>query len=337
MKRYKIYSKTMRLLGLSNDQMYTLNNKSYRLLINRTACIYLFLSLVSNVLPKIPNSFEGNGVFSTNTNNVLFDSNIKNKRDLGNIENSIALVFKGLEPITYDSMIPPSLGDNWSLKSTYIEDIYQFINKESLSMDGFIKLLDSMTSDNGPFGKLYEDNKSAIDALLVENKSYEVKFLIVMARDSYTYDNLDYMCAGITGESTGGGHCYDDAYAVASTLINRSHTLWYVNNYGHDFYNIFTAPGQYEIELSGNYLKYLGAIHLEGYQAAVDAFYTRQSIHKWLQFRARWVELDCTYETFVEGGNKYIDKMEDYEYVPYPGEEVSLSDVKTFVFSMNNN
>ncbi len=113
-----------------------------------------------------------------------------------------------------------------------------------------------------------------------------MKFLIVLARDGYIYDQLDYMCARIVGESTDDGHCYDDAYAVASTLINRSHILWYVNNYGHNFYNIFTTLGQYEIEVSGNYLKFLGAIDLEGYLAAIDAFYTRKYTHKWLQFRA---------------------------------------------------
>ncbi len=93
------------------------------------------------------------------------------------------------------------------------------------------------------------------------------------------------------------------------------------------------APGQYEIEVSGNYLKYLGAIDLEGYHAAIDAFYTRESMHDYLQFRADWVDLNCHYETFAPGGNKFLDKMKEYEYVPYPDEVVEIEDVKTYVLN----
>ncbi len=303
--KINIKSESFCLDANSQKTINTISRDNRRVVINRVACFSLFFSLIGNSLSTIPSRhLEENNPVPISTSNIVVETSEPN------------IIIEEKKDLTYD--------------------IYKFIDKEGLSFDGFIKLLDSMTLDSGPFGKLYSDRESAIEALLNEDKSSEVKFLIIMARDGNTYDELDYMCAGITGEATGDGNCYDDAYAVASTLINRSHSAWYVNNYGQNFYTLFKAPGQYEIEISGNYLKYLGAIELPGYQAAIDALYTRESIHKWIQFRAHWVELNCTYEVFVTGGNKFLDKMKESDYVPYPDETVELSDVKKFLLSSIN-
>lgn len=344
MATYKVYKNTSSLY-LESNSIETLNTipiHKWRLGISKALCVSFFFSLFMNSLPSSCLGFlrEDN---SSDSSNVLEDDK-KNDQNMLIFNEHLEMTFNQSNAIAPSSSLadeeipsPSSRVMEFSLKTEKsIEDIYNFMESEYLSIDGLKNLLDSMISTNGPFGSLYSDYNEALTALLRENKSYEVKFLIVMARDGYTYEQLDYMCAGIVGESTGDGNCYDDAYAVASTLINRSHTAWYVNQYGHNFYSIFKAPGQYEIEVSGNYLKYLGAIDLVGYHAAIDALYSRNSIHKWLQFRAKWVELNCTYETFTTGGNKFIDKMEDYEYVPYPEEEIKLEDVKVFVYHKIN-
>lgn len=340
MVKYKIYSKTMKLLGLEDSREITLmsiSNSAYKYFIYKATCISFFLSLINNSMPLVSfEQFEN----SSSLNSVSVNRDSENVTSTPNLENELRLTLKDSSLSTsfseasfFLSKEPLRENSSENLEDYYIRDICAFINNENLSMDGFANLLDMMTSSDGPFGKLYSDKKSAVDALTRENKSYLVKFLIIMVRDGYTYEQLDYMFAGIVGEATGGGHCYADAYAVASTLINRSHTLWYVNQYGHNFYSIFTAPGQYEIEVSGNYLKYLGAIDLEGYHAAIDAFYTRESMHSYLQFRANWVDLNCHYETFATGGNKFLDKMKESQYVAYPEEEVSENAVKIYVLN----
>lgn len=310
MSEYKICSRSISLLSSKdNEGLSTIIKNKQRLMINKAVCLSLFCSLIGNSLPENPFEFlKKDNSISNDTSNVLIYSNAKTEE------------------------VNDTPKEN-EIDIEYINKVYTFLDKESLSIDSFIKLLDSMTLEDGPFGRLYPNRESAIQALLNKYKSCKVKFLIIMARDGYTYEELDYMCAGIVGEATGDGHCYDDAYAVASTLVNRSHTLWYVNNYGHNFYNIFTAPGQYEIKLSGNYLKFLDRIDLEGYQAAVEALYTRESMHPYLQFRGNWVKLDCHYETFAPRGNKFIDKMKESDYVPYPEEKVELIYVKTLVLA----
>jgi len=280
-------------------------------------------------LPPL-SKLRGNSSFNS-TSNVLLDANGETIKS-SDCEIGLQVIDVFSKITNRERIMPEGINKQEIVKDAEIfKNIYEFMDREHLSIESLQNLLNSMVSVNGPFGQLYSDYRNALQALLRENKSYEIKFLIIMARDGYTYEQLDYMCAGITGESVGGGHCYDDAYAVASTLVNRSHSAWYVNQYGHNFYSIFKAPGQYEIEISGNYLKFLGDIHLEGYRAAIDALYTREASHSWIQFRADWVELNCQYETFAPGGNKFIDKMDSSEYVPYPDEEIELEDVKVFL------
>ncbi len=340
MRKLKLYSKTRSIL-FPSENIITLENMTmsrYKLAINKAACISLFLSLIGNSLSstffmhssEMDNSL-GNLQEELNDRRAVSIINDKNVLEeymkKWNIETSFRDSGRGFYSVGFQK-----LGGS-TLTEEDVDRIYEFMIQENLSLTSFSQLLDMMTSPTGPFGKISFNKKSALTDLMRENKSYFVKFLIIMARDGYTYEQLDYMFAGIVGEATGSGQCYDDAYAVASTLINRSHTLWYVNRYGHNFYDIFMAPGQYEIEVSGNYLKYLGAIDLEGYHAAIDAFYTRESMHDYLQFRADWVDLNCHYETFAPGGNKFLDKMKEYEYVPYPDEVVEIEDVKTYVLN----
>lgn len=216
-----------------------------------------------------------------------------------------------------------------------IEKIYSFMEYNHLTLDSFMSLIELMISEECPFGAMYTTAKDAMKALLEDELSYEIKFLVIMIREGNTYAEIDKMCAGVCGEAFGSGANYEDAYAVASSIINRTHKDSYVNKYGQRLYDQFCAPGQYEVEISGNYKKFLGQIDLEGYHAALDAFYTRESMHSYIEFRANWVQLS-NYEMFVPGGNKFIAKMKDSQYVPYPDEEISLDDVKVLVLENAN-
>lgn len=216
-----------------------------------------------------------------------------------------------------------------------IEKIYDFMDYNHLSLDSFMSLVELMTSEECPFGLMYNSSVDAMKALIEDELSYEIKFLVIMIREGNTYEEVDKMCAGVCGEAFGSGSNYEDAYAVASSIINRTHKDSYVNKYGQRLYDQFCAPGQYEVEISGNYKKFLGQIDLEGYHAALDAFYTRESMHSYIEFRANWVELSH-YEMFVPGGNKFIAKMKDSQYVPYPDEELSMDDVKVLVLENAN-
>lgn len=216
-----------------------------------------------------------------------------------------------------------------------IEKIYSFMEFNHLNIESFMSLIELMTSEECPFGAMYMSMKDAMKALIEDELSYEIKFLVIMIREGNTYEELDKMCAGVCGEAFGSGSNYDDAYAVASSIINRTHKDSYVNKYGQRLYDQFCAPGQYEVEISGNYKKFLGQMDLEGYHAAIDAFYTRESMHSYIEFRANWVQLS-SYEMFVPGGNKFIAKMKDSQYVPYPDEEISMDDVKVLVLENTN-
>lgn len=249
--------------------------------------------------------------------NQLFGvSNSKDKNlDIYNVESSLPVESEEVEPTL-------EVDEGPSEEDIYREAIYNFLVKEEMTLEQFSNLLTSMTKDNCPFETNWITEKDAfLDICFRDNRTPEDMFLIIMAKEGCTYDELDYICAGCVGEAKGDGECYVDAYAVASTLLNRKHDSVYVNNHGNTLYGQFTAPGQYEVAYSGMYLDYLGRIDLIGYQAILEAFYTGESMHDYLEFRGSWVDVPYKYEQFVTNGNKYLVKMkesrilEDEEFV----------------------
>lgn len=216
----------------------------------------------------------------------------------------------------------------------YREAIYNFLVKEELTLDQFSTLLTSMVKGNSPFSFEYQNELEVfLDLCFREERTYEEKMLITMIRDGILYDELDAVCAGCVSEAFGSGECYDDAYAVASTIINRTHDASYVANYGTNPYNQFVAPRQFSVYKSKDYLNYLGCIDLPGYQGAIDAFYTRESWHNRLEFRGNWVDLTCEYLIFVDGGNKYIVKMKDSSYVPDEEFNIDKDEIMSLVLA----
>lgn len=218
----------------------------------------------------------------------------------------------------------------------YRQKIVDFVVREQITLEQFWDLLSLMSDPTFPYNEGYMNEGAAfLDICFRDELTPQEKFMIVMIRENNTFDELDYMCAGCVGEAYGAGECYNDAYAVASTLLNRIHSRWYHDTYGERLYDQFMAPGQYEIELSGNYKKFLGRIDLPGYQAVVDAFYSKNSMHDWLEFRADWVTPKYTYETFVDGGNKYMIKLKPSKYVEIEEEEIIKEDVMKLILTKN--
>lgn len=328
--------------------------KSFRkYFIRNVACFSLIFSFLGNIFPVSASGLRRNVSETENDINASISENddssslsdsfyVKklnfNYRYFDDIQNDTILFSENNGDNSFnDELSDDSVNSKSSYSDEDIEKIFSFMSFNHLSIDDFANLINLMTSDECPFGALYSSYEEAIRALMEDEISYQVKFLTIMIREGNTYAEIDKMCAGVCGEAYGGGHCYDDAYAVASTLVNRTHKDSYVTKYGYNLYSQFCAPGQYEVDISGNYKQYLGRIDLEGYQAAIDAFYTREAMHNYLEFRANWYEMDYKYETFVTGGNKFIIKMKDSAYVPYPDEEaVVLDDVKELVLTKTN-
>ena len=89
----------------------------------------------------------------------------------------------------------------------------------------------------------------------VKELTYEEKMQAIMEREGYTYEELDAVCAGCVSESCGDPNCYDEAYRVASTIDNRTHSEPYVRdvsnafgeNAGYSIYYQFIAPYQFSV------------------------------------------------------------------------------------------
>lgn len=336
---------------LASNWFLNKNKKNVIKLISRNAaCFSLVFSVLFSILPF--NALAYKNKYPRNSNNQIEDVD-------GLLDDSLTFGKDELYSSAFDDFYanPSLLTDNLneSIKiigedirddlevveeplysDEDIEKVYSFMEFNHLNLESFKSLIELMISEDCPFGVLYETKDDAIRAIINDELTYQLKFLTIMIREGNTYEEIDKMCAGVCGESYGSGTCYDDAYAVASTLVNRTHKDSYVEKYGYNLYSQFCAPGQYEVEISGNYKQFLGQIDLEGYHAAIDAFYTREAMHNYLEFRASWYEMDYKYETFVTGGNKFIIKMKDSAYVPYPDEEIVLDDVKTLVLEKTN-
>jgi len=72
---------------------------------------------------------------------------------------------------------------------------------------------------------------------------------------------------------------------------------------------------------------------MPGYQAALDAFYSKLSMHDYLEFRGSWVDVK-NYEQFVSRGNKYLVRMKEKNIVSEP--EKSQEAVMALVLKNSN-
>ena len=148
-------------------------------------------------------------------------------------------------------------------------------------------------------------------------KIYIKKFYKIKKDFQLTENELNIVCAVVCAEAHGDGYDYIDAYAVASTILNRARSKNYSSyisskkgaNSGYNFYQIVSYKGQFSVYASGAYKKYLNLIQLPAYQAALDVFYYKNPMHDYLQFRGSRVKVDKKYEQFSKNGNKYFSPI----------------------------
>ncbi len=204
------------------------------------------------------------------------------------------------------------------------EKIYNFLVQSQIDYEQLDQVLSLMRDYYGPYQLGIKTEEEALEFILSSDEiPTEVKAIVIMVRDNSSYSELDTSVAGCVSEAAGAGECYDDAYGVASVLLNRITDVPYVNTYGDSIYGQFTAHTdderyQFSVYKSKAYLAYMGRTDLVGYQAAIDAFYSREPMHDWLEFRASWVDMDVEYEQFVENGNKYRTHRKETNIIPYP-------------------
>lgn len=215
----------------------------------------------------------------------------------------------------------------------YTEQLYNFLVKERLTVEQFSLLLRLMVSNKTELKFDYETEMEVfLDLCFRDYRTEEEKMLITMVRDGLTYDELNETVAICVKEAYGGGECYVDCYGVGSVIVNRTHDTNYVEEYGDNIHDQVTAPGQFEVYLNGKfeYYIYYDRLDLVGYQAVVDAFYSEEPSHNYLEFRGNWVEL-AKYEILVEGGNKYLFSMPEDRYLPEEEVVINEEDVKRLV------
>jgi len=88
---------------------------------------------------------------------------------------------------------------------TTFEKEQAVMDKENLTMEKLYTLLDLMLIGNSPFVKAFNSCEEALDYLYEsEYRTYEDMMLIIMARDGYSYNELDAVCAGCVAEARGG-------------------------------------------------------------------------------------------------------------------------------------
>ncbi|MCI9281263.1 MAG: hypothetical protein HFI49_03285 [Bacilli bacterium] len=158
----------------------------------------------------------------------------------------------------------------------------------------------------------------------VKELTYEEKMQAIMEREGYTYEELDAVCAGCVAESCGDPNCYDEAYRVASTIDNRTHSEPYVRdvsnafgeNAGYSIYYQFIAPYQFSVYSNGSYEDYLGRIDLRGYQAAIDMFYSGVPSHNYLNFNFVPDKHRASYQLEEPTGNYYCRELAEENRIP---------------------
>lgn len=299
--------------------------------------------------------FNSTATDSIYANKAIVDEKVNNSASyFMTISDALALrpVNEGLSPYRFDEMfdrdeeVLPATGgmDDFPIEATssapveenhddeYREAIYKFLVKEELTLDQFSNLLTAMVDGNSPFTFNYKNEAEVFkDLCFRDDRSLEEKMMIILIRDNIKYDELDSVCAGCVSESCQDGECYDDAYAVASTILNRINDVYYVGNYGTNPYSQFIAPNQFSVYASGAYLEYLGRRDLPAYQAAVDALYSKESMHQYLEFRASWVDVPYHHESFVDGGNQFLVKQKDSRVLVDEEFEVNKDEIMSLV------
>lgn len=285
-------------------------------------CAVFVASVLKNNMMAFKNDYNENRIFDFFTSRVEKDETTEKE----NVEEEA-------QKAAIEAAIEKAKEEE---KRLYTEKVIDFIYREQITVEQFCQYLTLLVDGNNPFNLGFKNEEEAFLRICFKNElSYPEKFLMIMVKGGYTYEELDYVCAGCVAEAAGEGTCYEDAYAVASTLLNRIHNEWYYNNYGDNFYKQFTAPDQYSVVLGEMIYDYMGCIDLVGYQAVIDALYSGEPMHDYLEFRGHWVDVEVPHEQFVSNGNKFMIKQKPEKYVDYE-EEITKEEVMKRVLVLND-
>ncbi len=147
--------------------------------------------------------------------------------------------------------------------------------------------------------------------------SMEEKVNYILEHYDLTLEQFEVIVAVVLAESKGAGTCYEDAYAVISTIYNRTLSKKWNDTVeqcmgdgtGSNLYYQVITPGQFSTYADEKYLEFLGVTNGNGYQAIIDLLYTEQPVHSFLSFRASDQKADNRTQ-FISGGNWYFSELE---------------------------
>lgn len=229
---------------------------------------------------------------------------------------------KSLENSSPSNHRTPTINKAYSFKSgtifktnpiTTLEMSHDVRERLMLTKEQLNTLLDSLCDPDGIGNVPCENREEALNFLYTHpNIAYAEKMLIIMARENLTYNELNEFCATMTYE--GGPNNYNEGYNCASTVINRSTSIAWTYNCGTSIYTQLIRPGQFSAYEKWEI--YSGRIDLPGYQGAIDALYTMQPSHNYLNFH----EASESYEgkQLTDGGNEYANELTDDQRVERP-------------------
>lgn len=141
----------------------------------------------------------------------------------------------------------------------------------------------------------------------------EVKINTILSNQGMTMGQLDAVASVVMSEAYMSGYNYVDAYAVATTMLNRICSFQWgrcgINAYQQAYY-----PGQFEVVRLRFNLKFIGRWELIGFQATVDCLYMGASLpmHGYTSFRS-WGRPAAGRVHYVTGGNRYFNPLNAYE------------------------
>jgi len=161
------------------------------------------------------NNTAANGV--ENPNNYIFDEIVRPTLEDGLIPS----VLDYSSEIEFLDVLPPDMNSEQTieLSSLYYsekpneqidiisaeEKEQSVMNKENLCPEQLNILLELMQEGNCPFANDFNSREEALNYLYEnEFRTYEDIMLIIMARDGYSYNELDAVCAGCVAEARGG-------------------------------------------------------------------------------------------------------------------------------------
>ena len=128
--------------------------------------------------------------------------------------------------------------------------------------------------------------------------SNDEKLAFVLNYYGVSHPEFLRVAAACCAEAVTTGNNYIDTYAVANTVFNRANDAGYSRS--GNIYAQMVKPGQFEVFRRGMVDPLVGRTDLIGYQAVLDALYSRITIHDFVNF--------CAPSSSKKGGAQFTSK-----------------------------